>query len=256
MPNASDTQLASLLARNTVYAASAVHPTAPQAFVGLIVEYVGAQASCLLTTTGGNSLASAIGAAGSEAADPNFTIGSTSGTIDMTQTTANTMQKIVNFINGLGDYRCRLVGLRYADTSTTTGYLLAVSNQQAKVPGVGYAFAVDTANALNITCEISCLEGAMYSGGSVPTGTASASERSVNVRMMGGLNGDYKRDAINTLYSVDETLTYTGAGTFAVYAVNDLLQTDRLLYTGTILEWDILIPGPVGFRPEPFWWFG
>lgn len=221
--NTSEVMLMNGLARNVAMGVAATNPTTRQ-FVGMIVEYVGSSASCLATTTGGNSLAFAIGALGAEAADTNVQIGATPGTIDMTQAAADTMGEIVDYINNLADYKCRLVGLRRADASATTGYLVAVSGVQCKVAGTGLALAVSTADAKQVTCEISMLDGNMFSGGNVDK----------TIRQFGGLNGDFKRQSLVELYQVDETLTYTGAGTFEVIEANPFAKTDEVIYTSTI----------------------
>lgn len=215
-------------ARNVVMAVTADDPTTRQ-FVGLIVEYIGAEDSCLITTASNNSIASAIGAEGSEAADTNFTVGSTPGTIDLTNAAANTMGEVVDFINNLADYKARLVCLRRADDADTTGALVAVTSQQAKVSG-GLKLAVDTSVADHVSCELSILDGTMFSGGSTSGQTADNRQ----VRNIGGLNGDYKRSSLVELYQVDETLTYSGTGTFEVIEVDDFNKTDEVIYSGGI----------------------
>lgn len=202
---------------NRAMVASADDSTVAQ-FVGLIIEYVGSSASCLITTAANNTIASAVGAAGSEAADANFTVGSTSGTIDLTNASADTMGEVVDFINGLADYKARLVGCLRADDADTTAALVAVSSQQAKVSG-GLALAVDTSVSKNLTCEISVLDGAIASG---------STEGQV------GFTSDSKVGAINALKELRATLTYSGGSTLAVYAVNDELKTSRLIFSTPI----------------------
>lgn len=216
-------QLMQANARNASMSVAATNPTIRQ-FVGIIIEYVGASASCLITTAAGNSIASKIGALGAEAADPLFTIGAAPGTLDLTAAAGDTMGEVVDFINNLADYKARLVGLRRSDTSSTTAYLVAVTDQQAKVAGVGLSLAVSTADAKQVTCELSMLDGNMFSGGNVDK----------TIRHFGGLNGDYKRNSLVELHQVDETLTYTGTGTFEVIEVDDKAKTDEVIFTSTI----------------------
>lgn len=213
------------LARNVSLNATSTTAN-PRQFKGLIIEYVGAQVSALLTV-GATSIAVAIGAQGAEAADTNFTVGATPGTIDLTNAAADTAGELVDFINNLTDYRARLVGLRRADVLTTSGYFVAASSQQAKGNG-GYAANVAVAVALHLTCELSILDGQMYKGAT--TGTVDAK----NLRRMNGIDGDFKKVSSIELHQVDETLTYTGAAVFEVIEVDDFNQTDEVIYSSTI----------------------
>lgn len=210
-----------LLAANTVVprnaAINADDPTAGQ-FVGLIVEYVGDEDSCLITTASNNSIASAIGDAGSEAADANFTVGSTPGTIDLTNTSADTMGEVVDFINGLAGYKARLVSLLRADDADTTGALVAVTSQQAKVKG-GLKLATDTSVCKHVSFEVSVLNGTIVASNAVGDS---------------GLEDDAHRLVENALVRVDATLTYSGADLFRIYEVSDKAKTATLLYQSTI----------------------
>ena len=216
------------LGRNVSMSVTADDPTIRQ-FVGLIIEYVGSSASCLITTASNNTIASAVGASGAEAADANFTVGSTPGTIDLTNTSSDTMGEVVDFINSLADYRARLVCLRRADDADTTGALVAVSSQQAKVSG-GLKLAVDTSVCKHVSAELSVLDGTMYSGG----GTASRTVDNLTIRGFGGLNGDYKRGSLVELHQLDETLTYSGTAVFEVIEVDDFAKTDEVVYSGSV----------------------
>lgn len=215
--NATEAQMArnTVLVRNA--AISADDPTQRQ-FVGMIIEYVGSSASCLITTAANNTIASAVGAAGSEAADANFTVGAVSGTIDLTAAAADTMGEVVDFINGLADYKARLVGLRRADDADTVGALVAVTSQQAKVSG-GLKLAVDTSVADHVSFEISALDGTIVPG-------AAAGNT--------GLGSDWNRHAENSLRRVDGTFTYSGADLFRIYEVDDENKSDELLFQTTI----------------------
>lgn len=215
--NLSEAQLAASLVLPRSGGIAADDPTTRE-FVGMIIEYVGPQQSCLITTASNNSIASAVGATGAEAADANFTVGSTPGTIDLTNTAANTMGEVVDFINGLADYKARLVGLRREDDADTTAALVAVTSQQAKVSG-GLRLAVDTSVADQVSFEISALDGTIVAGST--TGDS-------------GLGSDWSRMAINSLRRVDATLTFSGADLFRVYEVDDEAKTDELIYQNTI----------------------
>lgn len=209
------------LAQNSIlYRAAGIAADDPtqRNFIGLIIEYVGAQQSCLITTASNNSIASAVGSTGAEAADANFTIGATPGTIDLTNTAADTMGEVVDFINGLADYKARLVSLRRADDSDTTGALVAVTSQQAKVAG-GLKLATDTSVCKHVSFSISTLDGNIAAGSQVGDQ---------------GVDTDYSRRAVNFLRRVDTTLTYSGADLFRVYEVDDEAKSDELLFQTTI----------------------
>ena len=211
--NADQAVLAGAMIQNRMMGIGADDPTQRQ-YLGIIIEYVGAQPSCLITTASNNSIASAVGAASGEVADPNFTVGSTPGTIDLTNAAADTMGEVVDLINGLADYKARLVACRRADDSDTTGALVAVSGIQAKVPG-GLGLALDTSVCDHVSCEISALDGMIASG---------------TVEGQVGSNGDSKRVAVNALVRVSGTLAYTGNDLFRVYEVDDENKTDELIY--------------------------
>lgn len=213
--NNDQAELAINLAQNRSIGIAADDPTTRQ-FLTMIIKYVGAQASCLITTAANNSIASAVGAAGSEAADANFTVGSTPGTIDLTNAGADTMGEVADFINGLADYECRLVGCLRADDADTTAALVAVTSAQAKVSG-GLGLAPDTSVAKNLTFEASCLDGGLANSGNL--GEAQV-----------GLNNDNRRVSVNSLLRVAGTLTYTGADSFKVYEVDDENKTAALIY--------------------------
>lgn len=223
--NLDSLNLANSLGRNVAFTATST-TTKSRQFAGFIIQYVGASASALLTV-GATTLVATIGAAGAEAADPNFTIGATPGTIDLANAAANTAGELADVINALADWKCRLVGLRRADVISASGYFVAATTQQAKVSG-GYTVNYDTAVALHITAELSILDGGMA------VGTAGQDANTRFLRRIGGSYGDNKFGSLVEVHQVDETLTYTGAGTFEVIEVDESLQTDEVLYSSTI----------------------
>lgn len=192
-------------------------PTQRQ-FVGLIIQYIGSEQSCLLTAASNNSIASAVGSSGSEAADTNFTVGSTPGTIDLTNAAADTMGELVDFINGLSDYRARLVGTLRADDADVAGALVAVSSKQAKVAG-GYAFAMDTSVCKHVSFEVSAFDGTLPPGFS---------------KNYKGPASDYGRWAENRLIRFAGTNTYTGTDSFKVYEIDDVGATAELIYSSLL----------------------
>lgn len=101
----------------------------------LRIKYIGDEQSCLIKVTAAaeGDIQSLIGDLGSEALDANFTLGTaTSGNIDVSETAASTMQKIVEFINTLDDYECELLGAKPADATSTYFLADATTGTQAK----------------------------------------------------------------------------------------------------------------------------
>lgn len=207
---------ASLAANLLVPRSNAINADDPtqRQFVGIIIQYIGSQASCLLTTASNNTIASAVGAVGATAADANFTVGATPGTIDLTNAAANTMGELVDFINNLSDYKARLVGCLRADDADTTAALVAVSGVEAKT-STGYGFAIDSSVADQVSFEISAYDGLIYSGTS---------------KKVPRKDSDYGRQAINSLVRIAGTLAYTGADLFRVWEVDDFNGTETLIY--------------------------
>lgn len=73
----------------------------------LKIQYTGLSASCLLTASAtGKTLSSAIGPPGAESADANF---GTAGTIDLTATTADTIEELAAVIEAYDDYTCSVI---------------------------------------------------------------------------------------------------------------------------------------------------
>ena len=98
-----------------------------QAGACIRMRYTGAQASCKVAADGsGNTLNSKIGALGSEANDAAF---GTSGTIDLTGASYDTLTELVAYIDGLADYECTLVaGLG----SVSSGEIQTLTYSQGK----------------------------------------------------------------------------------------------------------------------------
>lgn len=195
------------------FAINADDPTQRQ-FLGIIIQYIGSQASCLITTASNNSIAAAVGAVGATAADANFTVGSTPGTIDLTNTAVDTMGELVDFINGLADYKARLVGCLRADDADTIGALVAVSGVEAKT-STGLGLALDTSVCDHLSFEVSAYDGYIYSG------------TSKNVPRK---DSDFGRQAVNSLVRIAGTLAYTGADLFRVWEMDDFNKTETLIY--------------------------
>ena len=125
--------------------------------IGLMIKYIGSEASCTITVTGDGDIQSAIGAVGSEATDTTFLEpGGTGGTIDVSDTLANTFAKVVNLINSFTNYEAYLVDVLAATASTgsaTSGGLVAMAAAQAK-SDAGLALYKDTTDGDGANFEI------------------------------------------------------------------------------------------------------
>lgn len=84
----------------------------------LKIEYTGAEASCLLVADAtGKTLSSSIGAAGAETPDPAF---GAAGTIDLTVSSADSLEELAALIDGYADYSASIL---YGDDIPTEAVL-------------------------------------------------------------------------------------------------------------------------------------
>jgi len=116
------------------------------------IRYVGAEASCKIAVAADGKISSVVGAVGSEAADANFTVGATPGTIDPANAAADTIKELVNFINGLDDYECWSVDSLPDETSDDTLLLLLVANGQCKNTDLNIYFDTSVRYAISMAC--------------------------------------------------------------------------------------------------------
>jgi len=123
--------------------------------VGILVKYIGAQASGTVTvtvTTG--DITFKHGALASEVVDPTIDSANPSdpGVIDVSETNSDKMGEVVDMINASANWEAKLVDCLRADASTA-GMLLTMAETQAKVTG-GLKLYKDTSNCLNISLAI------------------------------------------------------------------------------------------------------
>lgn len=116
------------------------------------LRYVGAEPSCKIAVAADGKISSVVGAVGAEAADANFTVGATPGTIDPNNALANTIKKLVNFINGLNDYECWPVDSLPGESSDDTLLLLLVADGQCKNTDLDIHFDTSVRDAISMGC--------------------------------------------------------------------------------------------------------
>lgn len=118
--------------------------------VALVVKYIGSQASGKVQTTAGAILFTH-GAVGAEAADTTIGAPALNGTIDITNTTADTFGEVVDLINASANWIAYLVDVLRSDSANaSTGSLTVISATQAKVTG-GLQLTKITSKVLNIS---------------------------------------------------------------------------------------------------------
>jgi len=123
--------------------------------IGMVVKYIGSGASGKVQVVeAAEHLVFTHGALGSEVADTTIQIGSTPGSIDVTEATANIMGEVVDHINASANWEAYLVDmLRDDNSNASTGSLKTAAAAQAKVDG-GLALVKDTSKVLNISLAI------------------------------------------------------------------------------------------------------
>lgn len=133
--------------------------TPQQIGAAIRIRYKGAEASCkIVADTTGDTLKSYIGDKGAEILDTNF---GTSGTIDLTDPTTDTVGELVTVINGYSDYECeKLIGADSVDAAD-----IADGTLQAKNMWAYYMFTSATSGAYAhiFTADLSDTERPAYS---------------------------------------------------------------------------------------------
>lgn len=175
--------------------------TADDGDVLMVIRYKGSLASGLIAVDAGTGdISSTVGALGAEAADANFTVGATPGTIDVSNAAVDTIGELVDFIDGLDDYDCWLVAGLRADDSDAAGRLITISATQAKTEN-GLELKKDSSTALNFTLAI---------------------------RWKDSIGSDDK-ETVSVLQEIISLNTYTGTSTIQVYEINPIQKTETLV---------------------------
>lgn len=181
------------------------------------IKYIGSEQSCLISvdnTTG--DISSAIGVLGSEAADANFTIGSTPGTIDVSNAAVNTFGEVADFINSLDDYEfIPWAALRGDSMNETGGALDELSGTQAKSASydrdAGVALYWDTSIVKHDGIVISNMK---FGAKTVPGGGSDE-----------GIYDEY--GALNELFYYSLTPTYGGTATLKLYELERKTEIEK-----------------------------
>lgn len=203
-------------------AATQIYTHGEDACPAMYIKYKGSEESCLISVDGTTGdITSEIGVLGSEAPDANFTIGSTSGDIDVSNAAADTLGEVVDFINSLDDYECiPWAGLRGDSLNESTGALVGpTSGTQAKSASYardkGVALLWDTSIVLHDGIVISNMH---FGAKTVPGG--------------GNDEGIYDENgAINKLFYYILTPTYGGTATLKLYELERKTEYEKASFT-------------------------
>lgn len=174
--------------------------------VSLKLRYVGAQPSATVEVDASGNILLKHGVAGSEAADATIQIGSTAGTITVSNAAGNTFGEIIDHINGSANWEAYLVGSLRADNSNaSTGSLLARSATTI-APKADLVLYKDTSKVLEIAVRV---------------GKRSAVTGSEEI-------------AAAEIYKIVSTNTFaSGTNLIKVYEINEVAKTETLIYSIT-----------------------
>jgi len=172
---------------------------------GLIVKYIGSEASATVTVSASGDITFKHGAVGAEAVDPTIDSGGDDdGVIDVSDASANTFGEIVDMINASANWSAYLVGVLRADNANaSTGSLLA-RTETTLVPKVTETpLYKDTSKVLNL---------------------------GIRVGSRTKVGGSEEKSAAE-IYQIISTNTF-GSGTSIVYIyeINDEAKTETLVY--------------------------
>lgn len=171
--------------------------------LGLIVKYIGSYPSATLEVSSIGDILFKVGDAGAEAADSTIQIGSTAGTIDVSNAAGNTFGEIVDHINGSANWKAYLVGTLRADNSdASTGSLLVMSPVTLSKGGESNLLK-DTSKVLNISIRVGVRRNV---AGSEEIGAAEI----------------YEIDSVNTFGS--------GTNLIQVYEIDEAAKTETKIY--------------------------
>jgi hypothetical protein len=121
--------------------------------IGLVVRYIGDEASATVTVASGD-LTFKHGDAASEAVDDTIDSGGDDeGVIDVSDANANTMGKVVDLINASANWEARLVDCLRADAAA--GYLKNLSEETITPNTETLNLPKDTSAALNLSISLS-----------------------------------------------------------------------------------------------------
>lgn len=174
--------------------------------VALKVRYVGAQPSATVEVDSSGNLLFKHGVAGSEAADSTIQIGSTAGTITVSNASGNTFAEVVDHINGSSNWEAYLVGVLRADSSNASTGSLLVMSATTIAPGKELDLLKDTSKVLNLAVRLGVRE---------------------------NVTGSEEKGAAE-IYSIVSTNTYaSGTSVIKVYEIDEVAKTETLVYQKT-----------------------
>ena len=180
-------------------------------FPMMAVRYIGAQASGLFgVIAAAEGFTFAHGVLASEIADTTIQVGSTPGSIDVSNAAANTMGEVVDVINASANWEARLIGALRTDVPNAGGTsFVAYAAAQAKSTN---GLLVRATSAVDDRACIGAFTGAWNA-------------------LTGG--NPFESSANNTysLLEIDSTVTHGGVGLFSVYMVDETTDVETLLFS-------------------------
>lgn len=172
--------------------------------VALKLRYVGSQPSATVEVSAAGDILFKHGVAGAEVADTTIKIGSTPGTIDVSNTAGNTFGEVVDHINGSANWEAYLVGSLRADNSDASTGSLLVRSATTIAPKTDLALYKDTSKVLELAIRVGKRDSV--------TGSESL--------------------AAAEIYSITSTNTFSsGTNLIKIYEINESAKTETLRYT-------------------------
>lgn len=216
--------MSSMLGPSVVgYSAPYLSVSAVDTDYGIAVKYLGTAAATVevMVTTGDMKFRVAT------VLDPNIdSDGNDDGVIDVSETPANNMGKVVDLINDATDWSAMLIGCKRADVSAVA---LATANDGGGGTGYDVKLNVDSSTAVQY-----------WGGRAFLRLTVTAYKTSTTAKAMGFLlsnkNLDWNHNASRRNILSSATFSATNAGTtevnsIFVYEVDDLTGAERLIYS-------------------------
>jgi len=172
--------------------------------VSMKIRYVGSQPSATVEVSAAGDILLKHGAVGSEVADTTIQIGSTAGTIDVSDAAGNTFAEVVDHINGSANWEAYLVGSLRADNSNASTGSLLVRSATTIAPKTDLSLFKDTSKVLEIAVRV----------GKRTSVTGSEAVAAAEI---------YKIVSTNTFGS--------GTNLIKVYEINEVAKTETLVYS-------------------------
>jgi len=186
--------------------------------VGIVVKYVGSQASATVTVSSAGDITFKHGDAGSEAVDSTIDSGGDDpGVIDVSDSNADTMGEVVDLINASANWEAYLKdALRAHNSNNSTGSLLALSETTMTPNETETDLVMDTSKMLTL---------------------------SIRVGSRDQVNGTEENSAAMVTRIISKNTFGSGTNKIQVYKVDELKKTETKIFerdgAATTVEQDI-----------------